>query len=136
MAIATSNDDAYDYILLEDRKRPEEEQTRWTFNILDQNEHAKAIGLMQNFFQADGTLNERKVNMKLLTSACREVCHMGMRGWVNYRTPKGDPVEFEMNGEGKVKPELLVKWFRFRRLQELANAILANQFLTEDDLKN
>ncbi len=136
--IARSVGEQYVYVMLEDRKRPESEQTRFHFQVLDLKTHAKLTRAMQKFINPDGTFDVQSVDMGELTSACVQAIREGLTdpGWENLCDPDGEQIPFELEKDGKASTALLKHWFRADQLQELAGVAQSNDFLTEDDLKN
>jgi hypothetical protein len=126
MAIAVTPKKGFDYILVEDRTLPVEQQTVWELRALTVGEQTDVQDSLRTEKAETGETLWKSGTMVLQT------LRAGLRGVRNFMDTDGKAVKFETDKSGKVTLEfldlLLPKW-----RNELANAIAAGGQLSEKD---
>lgn len=92
MVVALTPGETWDYVLEEDRERPEDERTTFLLATLDYEAHReihdKALGTTRGGI-SEGSLEIRQ------GSAIDKILRCGLRGWRNFKDTDGHDVEFK-----------------------------------------
>ena len=140
MAIAVNPKDNVEYVLEEDRGKPQEEQTVFTLKNLTASELAKLEDSLTDYSlktKATGgkELSPEDIKMSLnMGSQTLRILRMGLTGWKNFKDGNGKAISFMKQGEvpreqnwDRLRPE----WRR-----EIADAITEQTKLTPNEVKN
>lgn len=128
MPIALDPKATFTYVLEDDRKLPQEEQTAFTLRGLTVAEEAKVADSMISSIPGQEELSFRSGTHQLT------VLRHGLRGWSNFLDPSGKEVPFE-TGKGSprfVTDASLDRMFP-RHRQELVGVILDRGSVTESE---
>jgi len=126
MAIALDPSKPFDYVLREDRDKPNGDPHKTVFHlkVLTPSENA-AIEDNSAVMDSDG-------KMRVLNGyATYEALQQGLKGWHNLRDVNGEEVEFPSGNIGKA-----ISYLRPAHRRELAEAITEGNELTEEESKN
>lgn len=126
MPIALDPKATFTYVLEDDRKLPEEEQTLFTLRGLTVAEEAKVANSMISSIPGQEELSFRSGTHQLT------VLRQGLRGWQNFKDAAGGEIQFE-TGRGsprQVTDESLDRILP-RHRQELVGAIMERGSITE-----
>lgn len=135
MVIALDPESTFEYVLRDDRKLPDEQQTVWLLRPMTAREYAE---IENRSMRMDSKTNEAIFSSGTTTLSILKAGLAGVRNLVNDR---GEPVPFatKVNGRNgnreEVRDEFLDK-IHPRHLKELANAITERGQLTEEDREN
>lgn len=128
MAIAVDPDKVVPYVLIEDRKLPVEQQTRFLCKFLSAREDAQ---IQDNVVR--GNTDEKSMQVKS-GSTVLETLRKGLRGWENFKDQNGNDVPWRENN-GTPRDEnfnhLKPHWRR-----EIANFITEQNTLKAEEIKN
>jgi hypothetical protein len=128
MPIALDPKATYEYVLEEDRKLPEEEQTVFTLRGLTVAEEARVADNMIASIPGQEEFAFRSGTHQLT------VLRFGLRGWSNFKSATGSEVTFDI-GRGnprQVTDEALDRLLP-RHRQELVGAIMDRGSVTESE---
>jgi len=122
----------FDYILVEDRKLPPEEQTVWKLRSLSYDEH-EDLAELRGTASATGQM----VFIQNPLRRARRALNLGLLGWENFRGPDG-PAELKTKGMGSSRIILDETMNLIRREDaiEIADAIIEGAQLRESTSKN
>lgn len=139
MAIAVNPKENREYVLEEDRGRPQEEQTVFILKNLTASELAKLEDSLTDYsLKSSATgkeLSPEDIKMSLnIGSQTLRVLRMGLVGWKNFKGEDGKDVSFMKQGETPREQN----WDRLRPewRREIANVITEQTKLTPDEVKN
>ncbi len=125
MAIALDPSKPFDYVLREDRDKPNGDPHKTVF-------HLKVLTPSENAqIEDNSAVMDASGQMRVLNGyATYEALQQGLKGWQNLRDVNGEEVEFPSN-IGKA-----ISYLRPAHRRELAEAITEGNQLTEDESKN
>jgi hypothetical protein len=91
----------YEYVIKEQEKDPEEDQTKWLLKPLDVSEAAEVSDMI---YSAKGFGKKREEQLKSGTQQL-EILKRGLVGWINFVYPDGTEVEFEETTSARNRTE-------------------------------
>ena len=138
--IILNTDETRDYVLLQERNLPPEEQTRWKLRALGSIQRAAIEDSVASFTAQGGSDAEIRITRgKQALHAVR----LGLAGVENLRDSKGNEVVMETNtvgnsrGNARKEPsDTFLNKLPYDVITELARAITETSYMTEDEAKN
>jgi hypothetical protein len=117
---------AFNYVLEEDRKLPEKDQTIFKLQPLSYSQTRVIDDLLGTAFRNKtnplGTMNHKLLNY-------------GLMGWENMKDNNGGEIKFKRNKEGDIPDDLFMCFTREQR-SELASEIWGGSKIEDEEEKN
>lgn len=133
----------FDYVLKADRELPQEKRSIFRLRRLALHEMKKVEQLQHKvrYIVDPETLEKRKedrevqadLTMTNLEQSC-EILQMALVLWNNFKDPDGSDVDFRRDTKGRIPDEVMVRIIPY--VDELSDAVLSANTLTEEDAKN
>lgn len=117
------------YVLIEDRELPDDEQTVFKLKDLDE---ATLIRLMDSIEVTRGDDGESRISSGGMGTRVYTIVQAGLVGWRNLRDSEGKSIPFHKNEvTNRIDDDLMAR-LPWTAKMELANAIEAGAKLTEE----
>lgn len=136
MPVARSARELFDYVLMEDRDLPAEQQTTFSLRALS----TRVSLALDNLASTDGKDIAVRVGHRIIATV-----RAGLAGWRNFNDKDGKPIPFHAAAGPRMiygvevdNPADLesLEWFSPEQVKELAGAIVDGNQLTRADVRS